>query len=99
MNLALNLKKISKAKKISVTELARQTGVRQNTIHGWANGRRVLNLDDLKKVADVLEVSLHMLLYGEPDPHEVSSGEILKELFSGDIRLTVHRIERRKPSK
>ncbi len=96
MNLATNLKKFCKAKKLSITELARQTGVRQNTIHGWANGRRVLNLDDLKKVADVLEVSIHMLVYGSPDPHEAPSQEILKEIFSGDIRVTLHKIEKKR---
>ena len=94
MNLASNLKKICKAKKVSITELARQTGVRQNTIHGWSTGRRVLNMDDLKKVADYLEIGIHSLLYGEPDPHETPAQEILKEIFSGDIRVTLHKIEK-----
>lgn len=42
---------------------------------------------------------MHELCYGEPDPYEVKSEEILKELFSGDIRVSIHKIERIKPSR
>jgi hypothetical protein len=36
------------------------------------------------------------LAFGEPDPHGEVSQEILHELFSGDIRVTVHRIQKGK---
>ena len=96
MKLPENLQRICRERKISVTELARKSKVPQPTIHGWVTGRKVQNIDDLKKVCDVLEVSLHFLLYNQPDPYEVPSEEILKELFRGDIRVTIQKIERLK---
>ena len=96
MMLDKNLKRICIEKKISISELARRTGIRQSTLHGWCTSRKVQNIDDLKKVADELEVSIHMLLYGKPDPHETLGQEILKEIFSGDIRVTLHKIEKTK---
>lgn len=91
MELSKNLLLLCKKRKISIAALAKKSGVKQPTLHGWTTGRSVQNLDDLKKVCDVLEVGLHTLLYGEPDPHEVNE-KILKEIFKGDIRVTIHRI-------
>lgn len=95
MKLDKMLTKICKERKISISKLARLTGLPQPTLHGWTSGRSVGNIDDLKKVCDVLQVSLHRLLYGEGDPHEIGQEEILKELFSGDLRVTVHKIEKK----
>lgn len=95
MLLSKTLAKICKAKKISLTQLSKLSGVAQPTLFGWGNGRSVGNIDDLKKVCDVLQVSLHQLLYDEPDPYEIGHEEILKELFSGDLRVTIHKIEKK----
>lgn len=81
---------------MSLSQLAKKSGVPQPTLHGWSSGRSVGNIDDLKKVCDILQVSLHQLLYDEPDPYEIGHEEILKELFSGDLRVTVHKIEKKK---
>lgn len=97
--LSKTLAKICKTKKISISQLSKLSGVPQPTLHGWGSGRSVGNIDDLKKVCDVLQVSLHQLLYDEPDPHEIGHEEILKELFSGDLRVTVHKIDRKKQPK
>ena len=71
------------------------SGVPQSTLAGWGAGRSVGNIDDLKKVCDVLQVSLHQLLYDEPDPHEIGHEEILRELFTGDIRVSISKIEKK----
>ena len=84
-----------KAKNISLTELAKKAKVPKTNLHSWTTGANP-QLDQLKRVSDVLEVSLHELAFGEADPYEASSEEILKELFTGDVRVTLHRIERRK---
>lgn len=70
MELSKNLTKLCKAKGFTIAGLAKESGVKQPTLHGWTTGRSVQNLDDLKKVCNVLEVSLHQILYGEPDPWE-----------------------------
>ena len=90
-----NLHKILKVKSISLAELSRKSKVPKTNIHSWTLGTNP-QLDQLKRVSDVLEVSLHELAFGEADPYEASSEEILKELFTGDVRVTLHRIERRK---
>lgn len=82
---------------ISLSKLAKLANVPKPTIHGWTTGRSALNMDHLKRVATILQVSLHELLFGEPDPFEqkVESEEILRELFTGNVRVTLHRIEKR----
>lgn len=79
----------------TIARLARESGIPKPTLHGWTTGQSALNLDQLRKVAAVLEVSLHELLFGEPDPYQAPMEEILKELFTGDVRVSIHRIEKR----
>jgi hypothetical protein len=52
--------------------------------------------DQIRSVAHALGVSVHYLLFGERDPLETPGEEILREIFSGDVRVTLHRIERKK---
>jgi len=72
MNLDKILIKLCKEKGLTLAALAKETGVAQPTLHGWTTGRSVHNMDDLKKVCDVLNVSLHFILYGEEDPWDNS---------------------------
>ena len=71
MMLDKNLLKLCKERGFTLAALAKESGVKQPTLHGWTTGRSVQNLDDLKKVCDILEISLHCILYGEKDPWEV----------------------------
>lgn len=75
------------------------SGVSKPTLHGWTTGRRVLDIDQLKQVANVLKISIHELFYGEPDPFASVPQDVLREIFSGDVRITIHRIERVKANK
>jgi transcriptional regulator with XRE-family HTH domain len=90
MELGKNLLRLCEEKSMSIATLAKKSGVKQPTLHGWTTGRSVQNLDDLKKVCQVLEVALHRIIFGVPDPFE--SGEILNEIFKGDVTITVHKI-------
>lgn len=96
MKLGTNILKICKEKSWSLTKLAKESGAPLQTIHGWTSGRKAVQLEQLKKVAGVLQVPVHNLAFGEPDPNEYPAEEILKEIFSGDVRVTLHRIEKRK---
>lgn len=95
MELSKNLIELCKKRRMSLASLAKKSGVKQPTLHGWTTGRRVQNLDDLKRVCEVLEVGLHTLIFGEADPFE-GKNEILNEIFKGDITVTIHRIEKEK---
>jgi transcriptional regulator with XRE-family HTH domain len=92
MELAKNLTKLCEEKNLSLAKLARLSGVKQPTLHGWTTGRAVHKLDDLKKVCDVLKVNIHFMLYGTPDPHE-HPNQILEEVFNGIVRMTLHRVK------
>ena len=68
MILDKNLTKLCKEWGITLAALAKQSGVKQPTLHGWTTGRSVHNLNDLKKVCNFFKVSLHGILYGKADP-------------------------------
>jgi transcriptional regulator with XRE-family HTH domain len=96
MKLGTNLTNICKKQGRTIAQLARDAGLPIQTLHGWTTGRSSVKLDQLKRVANVLKISLHELAFGEPDPHEPAGEEILKEIFAGDVRVTLHRIERKR---
>lgn len=96
MKLGKNILRICDERKMSLTQLALKSGVPIQTLHGWTTGKSVANLNQLKKVASCLEYSFHELVFGEIDPFETKSEEVLKEIFSGDIRVSLHRIDRKR---
>ncbi|MBY0554228.1 helix-turn-helix transcriptional regulator [bacterium] len=91
-----NLNKLLKQNNMTLTELSRKSKVPKTNLHSWTTGANP-QLDQLKRVCAVLEVPLHEMAFGESDPFEATSEEILKEIFTGDVRVTLHRIEKRKP--
>lgn len=68
MMLDKNIQRLCKERGITIAALAKESGVKQPTLHGWTTGRSVQNLNDLKKVCDFLQVSLHYIVFGEKDP-------------------------------
>ena len=96
MKLEKTIKELCQKRGWTLARLARESGIPAQTLHNWTVGRSQVNPDQLRKLAKVLEVSIHYLMFGEADPFETPHEEILKELFSGDVRVTLHRIERRR---
>jgi transcriptional regulator with XRE-family HTH domain len=82
-------------KQLSFTKLSRLSGVSKSTLHGWTTGRRVRDLSELQRVARILEISIHKLVFGESDPFEEKSEEkaqeCLQEIFSGELHVTIHK--------
>ena len=95
MRLQKVLPRLCKEQNITLSQLSKTSGAPLQTIHGWTVGRNSVNPSQVKKEAKALQVSLHYLLFEESDAHETPSNEILKELFSGDVRISVQRIERK----
>ena len=98
MKLSEMLKKVLRERKLTPSQLSRATGVSTATLHGWQNGRAVQDLDALKKVAEVLQTPVHVLLYGEPDPFE-QNDQSFEHLFTGDVRISIHKILSKKTTK
>jgi transcriptional regulator with XRE-family HTH domain len=99
MKLGIHLLEVCKRKGMSLTELAKKTGVPKTTLHGWTTGRSGLKPEQLRIVANYLRVSFYELLFGEPDPYEADDEEELTDLFHGDIRVTIHRVNKIKKCK
>lgn len=74
------LKKIMDEKKITVPELVEKTGLTKNMIWAYQSGRNNPDPETLCALADMLDVSLDMLIRGkEKDRHE---GRSLKEMVN-----------------
>lgn len=94
MKLASQLKKLLKKKDLTVAQLARATGVSSKTIYSWINtNQNPQRLDDLKKVANELEVSLDYILFDETKFERKTSIADFKE----EINLGLLEIILRKP--
>lgn len=93
MELDKNLTTLLKKKKMSLATLARKSGVKQPTLHGWTTGRSVQNLNDLRRVCEILEVSLFKVLFGTHDPFGPDQFP-MEELFKGNLRVTIHKVEK-----
>lgn len=93
MNLRNVLRELLEKERISITKLAKETDVPIQTIHGWLVGKNPSNANHLRKVAQFFKVTIHYLLFGEDDPFEktLTTAE-LKQIFSGDIRVTIHKL-------
>ncbi len=95
MNLKKTLPSLLKKKGWTYEKLSKVTGIPRSTLHSWTT-QNAVSLDQLKSVATALEVGVHTLVYGIPDPFEEISEDVLHDLFKGDVRVTIQRIERRK---
>lgn len=62
MNVARNIKRARKAKKLKQAELARLLEVSRSTVHAWEHGGPGPKLDDLPKIANVLETTVADLI-------------------------------------
>jgi len=76
MSFAENLKKIRLGRDLSQQELARKLSVAQSTIGMWEAGRRVPKLDELKRLARVLNITISRLLTGSERKIEIAKNEI-----------------------
>lgn len=56
------LKELRLKKGLTQTELGKRLGVKQSTFTNWENGKREPNFETLIKLADLLEVSVDLLL-------------------------------------
>ena len=94
--LPASLTALLREKRWTLKKLSSESGVPISTLSGWTSGKSVQNLDQLKSVANALTVTVHYLAFGERDPHEEGGTEILSEIFRGDVRVTLQRIEKKK---
>ncbi|MGB9826072.1 MAG: helix-turn-helix domain-containing protein [Desulfofundulus sp.] len=89
------LKEARKKKNLLQKELATLLGVSRTTVTSWENGTRVPEFETLRRIADVLEVSVDYLLGRTDDP----SPKPLEQKTEKEDPLTdlLKRFEKRNP--
>ena len=60
-----NIQKFRKAKNMTQDQLAEELSVTRQAVSNWENNKTQPDIDTLGKIADVLEVSVEELIYGE----------------------------------
>ena len=93
-----NLEAILKRKELNLNQVSKLANVPRSTIYSWTEQSSV-NLAQLKAVATILEVDLYELCFGTPDPYAIPTDEILEEIFSGDVRVSIQRITKKRGEK
>ena len=74
-----NLKKARESKGLSQTELAKRSGLLPSAVSHFETGRRSPSFDNLKRLAETLEVTTDFLVGRETDP--TTSGPTLRRIF------------------
>ncbi|MCB0390546.1 MAG: helix-turn-helix transcriptional regulator [Bdellovibrionales bacterium] len=95
----INLEKLIKEKGWSIRQFAKRIGVSPKTCQEWCGkeGRFPNSPDILKDIADVFEVSIHELLFGEPDPREMIGAILDKtEIHTGLYEITIKKVKEKK---
>jgi transcriptional regulator with XRE-family HTH domain len=85
-----NLKRLRIQRNMKQEDLAKKMDVTRQTVSGWETGRRQPDLNTLKKIADVLDVDIHELIYGskrEEYPKFQIKYVNLTILFGGTVLL------------
>lgn len=95
-----NLNRILAERRLSLAALSKLSGVPRSSLHNWttATAQQKINVRHVQQLCAALKIPIHELLFSEPDPYEKREigREVLKELFSGDLRVSIHKIERLK---
>ncbi len=78
ISLAKNIKDFSRLKRLRNRDMTKLAGISEQTLFNWPTGLKPRNIDDVRKLSEVLGVSLYFLLYGE---NESSQNDLLNFLF------------------
>lgn len=95
MELKIYLKQLIDSKGISVSRLAKATGVPNTTIANWLAGQAPKNIEQVKKVADYFGISIDELVFGNKSIEKFKS--ILREftedeIYAGQYEVVLKRI-------
>ena len=91
-----NLERLMKARGISGRALAKKLGVPSKTFNEWvgSGGRMPRSPEILKQMAALFNVSVHELLFAEPDPNGLIGGLLEKtEIHNGLYEITVRKVK------
>lgn len=80
---------------ITISQLARMSGVPKQTISDWITGRKPQSVTSLKKVADALGTSIDCLCFGKIEKKERAIiDEFKDEINAGVFEVVLRRIKK-----
>ncbi len=95
MNLSKQLRLYLDQSGMSIQHLSKQSSVATSTIHNWLSGAFPKDVTKLKKVSDVLGVSLDWLLFGDGiQIKETSIKDYEDELNIGLYEVVLRKIKK-----
>lgn len=77
---------------LTLRKLSKESGVPVSTLSEYKKNNRNPNAEDLAKVADALDCSIHYLLFGLEDPSEPIQKVLKQEFFKGTFEITLKRV-------
>jgi transcriptional regulator with XRE-family HTH domain len=87
--LAENLSRLMKKKKVTISQTALSVEMNKSTLHNYCNGVVPRNILSLKKLADFFDVPLSELLFGpQSNPESILRAAILEGTYELIIRRT-----------
>lgn len=94
MKLDKNLKHILDSRGVSLSKLARATGVPVTTISNWLSGQSPKNIVQLKKVADHFKISIEELVFGTQSINKTSVLDeyVRNEIYAGVYEVVLRRL-------
>ena len=94
MNLKNQLKLYIAEKDISLSRLARQSGVSRQTLNDWLLGKPATNINKIKKIADILDVSVDHLAFGSGLENVKDIHKYQEEINCGVFEVVLRKIKR-----
>lgn len=95
MNLAANLKAHMGQRKISLIELSRLSKVPKQTLHNWLSGAEPKNLNQIRAVAQVFNLSIEQLCYGDKTVSKKTEiREYEDEINAGIFEVVLRRVRK-----
>lgn len=87
-----NLKDLLKSRDMTIAQLARATGIAQQTLNNWLAGLEPRSMVQIKKVANHFEVSVDWLVYGEKGKvKETDFNDYKDEINAGVFEVILRR--------
>jgi len=93
LQIGSTLRSLMRERRFSLKSIERETGVPASTIAEWTNNRAPKNPVQVQKVAKLLGVSIHFLLFGVEDSEEPLTKLVREDIFSGTFEITIKKVK------
>lgn len=94
MDLQNILKQLLQDSGITITHLAKNSGIPLQTIHGWLSGSSPKNIDQVKVIADHFNVTLDYLCFGIQSNLKSNLSDYSDEIHAGVYEVVLRPLKK-----